>query len=418
MQTAVGSQTTDVLQLELKHFERLFVRRNPRIVDEMMSDVELSMRTRTSTLLLPPPSITAASRQRRQSSAAVPLFDAILRIVASQNAAARQRELLRAQTTSMFGVGRTARAMVGGFSSGTDRKRGGGKRTKAAPAASGGGGIESERDAVAKSASAVTSSRVPSGGVLQQQQRTAASRGASAVDTSGRKSVVTLTTPGAEVQQQQLERISVARQSLLEAQPSRLPGPRPSVSNVATANGEAVRQSIGAIAATDAARFVPTCSSDYVEADPEVFDDVATDDPCSDNVVETENVENRLRCWLVDFSRQNRPATATSAPSGGSSSSRTGSSWSSSSSEMEPRITQMRRCKTPVDGLRPGAKVVFRSRHSLFEHRGDTDAAGRMKSHHDHFSNRMMLEYYKLALTADIPMFRPRLLDQATPSFA
>jgi len=46
MQTATCTQRTEVLVLELKHYERLLVKRNRRTIDGMKDDLELRLHSR------------------------------------------------------------------------------------------------------------------------------------------------------------------------------------------------------------------------------------------------------------------------------------------------------------------------------------------------------------------------------------
>ena len=46
MQTAVCTQRSEILVLELKHFERLFVKRHPRTVDMMKDNLILRLQSR------------------------------------------------------------------------------------------------------------------------------------------------------------------------------------------------------------------------------------------------------------------------------------------------------------------------------------------------------------------------------------
>ena len=48
MQTAICTQRTEVLLLEMKHFERLLVKRNPRTIDNMKGGLELKLTSRIS----------------------------------------------------------------------------------------------------------------------------------------------------------------------------------------------------------------------------------------------------------------------------------------------------------------------------------------------------------------------------------
>ena len=48
MQTAVCTQRTEILLLEMKHFERLLVKRNPRTIDSMKAGLELKLTSRIS----------------------------------------------------------------------------------------------------------------------------------------------------------------------------------------------------------------------------------------------------------------------------------------------------------------------------------------------------------------------------------
>lgn len=48
MQTAMCTQRTEVLLLEMKHFERLLVKRNPRTIDLMKKGLELKISSRIS----------------------------------------------------------------------------------------------------------------------------------------------------------------------------------------------------------------------------------------------------------------------------------------------------------------------------------------------------------------------------------
>ncbi len=41
MQTAICTQRTEVLVLEMKHYERLLAKRNPRTIDMMMENLEV-----------------------------------------------------------------------------------------------------------------------------------------------------------------------------------------------------------------------------------------------------------------------------------------------------------------------------------------------------------------------------------------
>ena len=41
MQTVICTQKTDVLVLEMKHYERLLAKRNPRTIDKMMENLEV-----------------------------------------------------------------------------------------------------------------------------------------------------------------------------------------------------------------------------------------------------------------------------------------------------------------------------------------------------------------------------------------
>ena len=41
MQTAICTQRTEVLVLEMKHYERLVAKRNPRTIDMMMENLEV-----------------------------------------------------------------------------------------------------------------------------------------------------------------------------------------------------------------------------------------------------------------------------------------------------------------------------------------------------------------------------------------
>ena len=50
MQTAVCAEKTEVLVLEMKHYERLFVRRHQKSIDEMRHNLELKLNTKASVL--------------------------------------------------------------------------------------------------------------------------------------------------------------------------------------------------------------------------------------------------------------------------------------------------------------------------------------------------------------------------------
>lgn len=50
MQTAVCTERTDVLVLEMKHYERLFVRRHPRTIDSMRQILKVKLETRSNLL--------------------------------------------------------------------------------------------------------------------------------------------------------------------------------------------------------------------------------------------------------------------------------------------------------------------------------------------------------------------------------
>ena len=52
MQTIVSTQRSDVLLLELKHFERLLLRRHPKSIEGMKSSSEIKLKTRHSQLLI------------------------------------------------------------------------------------------------------------------------------------------------------------------------------------------------------------------------------------------------------------------------------------------------------------------------------------------------------------------------------
>lgn len=41
MQTAICTQRTEILVLEMKHYERLLAKRNPRTIDKMMVNLEV-----------------------------------------------------------------------------------------------------------------------------------------------------------------------------------------------------------------------------------------------------------------------------------------------------------------------------------------------------------------------------------------
>ena len=41
MQTVICTQKTDVLVLEMKHYERLLAKRNPRTIDKIMENLEV-----------------------------------------------------------------------------------------------------------------------------------------------------------------------------------------------------------------------------------------------------------------------------------------------------------------------------------------------------------------------------------------
>lgn len=46
MQTSICTQTCELLVLDMKHFDRLFVRRNPRTIGLMKAELELRIRSR------------------------------------------------------------------------------------------------------------------------------------------------------------------------------------------------------------------------------------------------------------------------------------------------------------------------------------------------------------------------------------
>ena len=48
MQTAICTQKTEVLILEMKHYERLLVKRNPRTIENMKDELDLRLQTRIS----------------------------------------------------------------------------------------------------------------------------------------------------------------------------------------------------------------------------------------------------------------------------------------------------------------------------------------------------------------------------------
>ena len=52
MQTAICTQRTEVLVLEMKHYERLLVKRNPKSIENMKSGLDIKLKTRLSQLLV------------------------------------------------------------------------------------------------------------------------------------------------------------------------------------------------------------------------------------------------------------------------------------------------------------------------------------------------------------------------------
>ena len=52
MQTIVATQRTEVLLLEMKHFERLLLKRHPSTIEAMKSNLEIKLQTRHSQLLI------------------------------------------------------------------------------------------------------------------------------------------------------------------------------------------------------------------------------------------------------------------------------------------------------------------------------------------------------------------------------
>ena len=52
IQTIVSTQRTEVLVLEMKHFERLLLRRHPKSIEAMKSNLEIKLKTRHSQLLI------------------------------------------------------------------------------------------------------------------------------------------------------------------------------------------------------------------------------------------------------------------------------------------------------------------------------------------------------------------------------
>ena len=52
MQTIVSTQRTEVLLLEMKHFERLLLKRHPSTIETMKSNLEIKLQTRHSQLLI------------------------------------------------------------------------------------------------------------------------------------------------------------------------------------------------------------------------------------------------------------------------------------------------------------------------------------------------------------------------------